>query len=124
MHVHAVADFKTKDMNFELETKAGNQMEDPGLAKATIVKNHRKLCDYEKETVEKMLDDAKANGGHIASRPQEPRSEKLGTAGLVRKITFGTTKDKKIAIEDCTNIKARPRIKSTEVRPSIKQNEV
>ena len=42
--------FKTKDVNFELETKVGGQMEDPVLAKQIIIKNHRKLCDNEKET--------------------------------------------------------------------------
>ena len=30
---------------------------------------------------------------------------KLGKAGLVRKLTFGTTRDKMLVIEECPNIK-------------------
>ena len=126
-------DFETMDVNFELETKVVGQMEDPALAKEIIIKNHRKLRDNEKETFEKMVDDVKANAGHIVPKLQEPSSEKLGTAGLIRKMTFGTNKDKMIAIEEGTDIKAwqsiksneaQASIKSNDVRPSIKQNEV
>ena len=102
-------------MNQELETKFGNQMEDSVQAKTTIVKNHRKPCDYEKETVKKMADGVKANGGHIVPKSQESSSEKLGTTRLVRNITLGTTNNKMIAIEERTNIKARVSIKSNEI---------
>merc|ERR1719152_253164 len=32
--------------------------------------------------------------------------EKLGTAGLVRELSFGTTKDRMLVIEQCPNSKA------------------
>merc|ERR1711997_734191 len=35
-----------------------------------------------------------ATGGRIVPRFQELSSEKLGSAGLVREISFGTTKDR------------------------------
>ena len=96
-------------MNFELETKVGGQMEDSVLAKDISIENHRKLC----ETFEKMVDVVKATDSHIVPRFQEPSNEKLGTA-----------KDKMLAIEECTNIKARLSIKTNKVQPSIKQNKV
>ena len=37
---------------------------------------------------------------------QELSSDKLGTAGLVRELSFGTTKDKMLVIEECANSKA------------------
>ena len=37
---------------------------------------------------------------------QELSAEKLGTAGLVREISFGTTKDRMLVIEECLNSKA------------------
>ena len=37
---------------------------------------------------------------------QELSSDKLGTAGLVREISFGTTKDRMLVIEECLNSKA------------------
>merc|ERR1712012_832794 len=47
-----------------------------------------------------------ATGGRIVPRFQELSKEKLGTAGLVREISFGTTKDKMLVIEECKNSKA------------------
>jgi len=47
-----------------------------------------------------------ATGGRIVPRFQELNSAKLGTAGLVREMTFGTTKDKMLVIEECANSKA------------------
>merc|ERR1712109_437289 len=47
-----------------------------------------------------------ATGGRIVPRFQELSKEKLGTAGLVREISFGTTKDKMLVIEECANSKA------------------
>ena len=32
--------------------------------------------------------------------------EKLGKAGIVREITFGTTRDKMLVIEECANSRA------------------
>ena len=99
-------------------------MKDPMLAKDIIIKNHRKLRESEKETFKKRVDDVKANGGHIVPRLQEPSSEKFGTAGLIRKMTVGTNKDKMIAIEEGTDIKARQSIKPNEAQASIKSNDV
>lgn len=39
-------------------------------------------------------------------RFQELSADKLGTAGLVRELTFGTTKDRMLVIEECKNSKA------------------
>ncbi|KAG5680319.1 hypothetical protein PVAND_009831 [Polypedilum vanderplanki] len=47
-----------------------------------------------------------ATGGRIIPRFEEISKEKLGTAGLVREIAFGTTKDKMLVIEECQNSKA------------------
>lgn len=33
-------------------------------------------------------------------------AEKLGKAGIVRELTFGTTKDRMLVIEDCANSRA------------------
>ncbi|KAI5696658.1 T-complex protein 1 subunit epsilon isoform X2 [Diaphorina citri] len=45
-------------------------------------------------------------GGRIVPRFEELTSEKLGKAGLVREISFGTTKDHMLVIEECENSKA------------------
>ena len=84
-------DIKNTDKNFKLETKVGGQMENSVLEKDIIINNHRKLRDNKKETFKNMVDDMKANSGHIVARLQEPSSEKLGTAGLIRKMTVSTT---------------------------------
>jgi len=47
-----------------------------------------------------------ATGGRIVPRFQELSAEKLGYAGLVRELSFGTTKDKMLVIEKCKNSKA------------------
>merc|ERR1711976_753510 len=47
-----------------------------------------------------------ATNGRIVPRFQELSSDKLGSAGLVREISFGTTKDKMLVIEECPNNKA------------------
>jgi T-complex protein 1 subunit epsilon len=47
-----------------------------------------------------------ATGGRIIPRFEEITPEKLGRAGLVREISFGTTKDRMIVIEDCPNTRA------------------
>lgn len=39
-------------------------------------------------------------------RFSELSSEKLGHAGIVRELTFGTTKDKMLVIEECKNTRA------------------
>eukprot|EP00088_Acartia_fossae_P033675 TRINITY_DN344_c0_g1_i2.p1 TRINITY_DN344_c0_g1~~TRINITY_DN344_c0_g1_i2.p1 ORF type:complete len:542 (-),score=200.88 TRINITY_DN344_c0_g1_i2:45-1670(-) len=47
-----------------------------------------------------------ATGGRIVPRFQELTAEKLGKAGLVRELSFGTTKDRMLVIEECKNSKA------------------
>uniref|UniRef100_A0A7S1S716 T-complex protein 1 subunit epsilon n=1 Tax=Alexandrium catenella TaxID=2925 RepID=A0A7S1S716_ALECA len=47
-----------------------------------------------------------ATGGRIVPRFEELTAEKLGKAGVVREITFGTMKDQMLVIEDCLNSKA------------------
>jgi len=47
-----------------------------------------------------------ATGGRIVPRFTELSPEKLGSAGRVKEVAFGTTKDRMIVIEDCKNSKA------------------
>merc|ERR1719321_338941 len=47
-----------------------------------------------------------ATGGRIVPRFEELSADKLGKAGVVREMTFGTTKDQMLIIEDCANSKA------------------
>mmetsp|Transcript_15323 Transcript_15323/g.22937 ORF Transcript_15323/g.22937 Transcript_15323/m.22937 type:complete len:536 (-) Transcript_15323:44-1651(-) len=47
-----------------------------------------------------------ATGGRIVPRFQEVSADKLGSAKSVRELRFGTTKDKMIVIEGCSNSKA------------------
>ncbi|KAJ1678324.1 T-complex protein 1 subunit epsilon [Spiromyces aspiralis] len=47
-----------------------------------------------------------ATNGRIVPRFEDLAPEKLGTAGTVREVTFGTTNDSMIFIEDCANSKA------------------
>lgn len=47
-----------------------------------------------------------ATGGRIVPRFSELSAEKLGRAGTVREISFGTTKERMLVIEDCANSNA------------------
>jgi T-complex protein 1 subunit epsilon len=47
-----------------------------------------------------------ATGGRIVPRFSEMTTSKLGHAGIVRELSFGTTKDRMIVIEECANSKA------------------
>ena len=47
-----------------------------------------------------------ATGGRIVPRFSELSTEKLGTAGKVRELSFGTTKEKMLVIEECANSRA------------------
>jgi len=47
-----------------------------------------------------------ATGGRIVPRFEELTAEKLGLAGSVRELSFGTTKDHMLVIEGCPNTKA------------------
>ena len=44
-----------------------------------------------------------ATGGRIVPRFSELTAAKLGTAGRVREVAFGTTKDRMLIIEECAN---------------------
>ncbi|TFY77714.1 hypothetical protein EWM64_g6298 [Hericium alpestre] len=47
-----------------------------------------------------------ATNGRIVPRFEDLTSAKLGKAGIVREVTFGTTRDKMLVIEDCSNTRA------------------
>lgn len=47
-----------------------------------------------------------ATGGRIVPRFSELTADKLGHAGIVRELTFGTTKDRMLVIEGCLNSRA------------------
>ena len=47
-----------------------------------------------------------ATGGRIVPRFEELTAAKLGSAGLVREVAFGTTKDRMLVIEGCSNARA------------------
>ncbi|MCL4126580.1 UNVERIFIED_CONTAM: hypothetical protein GTU68_057348 [Idotea baltica] len=47
-----------------------------------------------------------ATNGRIVPRFEELTPEKLGTCGRVKELSFGTTKDKMLVIEECPNTKA------------------
>jgi T-complex protein 1 subunit epsilon len=47
-----------------------------------------------------------ATGGRIVPRFEELTAAKLGTCGSVREVSFGTTKDRMVFIENCPNSKA------------------
>ena len=49
---------------------------------------------------------AVATGGRIVPRFEELREDKLGRAGLVREVTYGTNKDKALFVEGCANSRA------------------
>merc|ERR1719453_645076 len=64
------------------------------------------LRDYETKTFLEMIRQVKAAGGRIVPRFSELTEPKLGKAGKVRELSFGTTKDKMLVIEECANSKA------------------
>ena len=117
----AVADFKIQDVNFELvkgiivennkkllayEKETFKKMVDDGKTTDAILairqwdfddKANHLMLQHDQPTVRwvgrpeiKHIDIA--TSGRIVPRFQEPSSEKLGTAGLVRERTFGATK--------------------------------
>ena len=47
-----------------------------------------------------------ATNGRIVPRFEDLTPEKLGTAGVIRELEFGTTKDHMLVIEECSNTKA------------------
>lgn len=49
---------------------------------------------------------AMATGARIVPRFEEITAEKLGVAGKIREMSFGTTDDKVLIIEECRNTKA------------------
>jgi len=49
---------------------------------------------------------AMATGGRIIPRFKEITPEKLGRAGLIEELSFGTAQEKMLVIKDCSNTKA------------------
>jgi T-complex protein 1 subunit epsilon len=49
---------------------------------------------------------AMATGGRIIPRFQEITKEKLGKAGRIRELQFGTTNERALIIEECSQSKA------------------
>ena len=47
-----------------------------------------------------------ATNGRIVPRFEDLTADKLGKAGIVREITFGTTRDKMLVIEETANSRA------------------
>jgi len=47
-----------------------------------------------------------ATQGRIVPRFEDLTAEKLGHAGIVRELSFGTTRDKMLVIEECANSRA------------------
>lgn len=47
-----------------------------------------------------------ATNGRIVPRFEDLTAEKLGTAGIVRELSFGTTREKMLVIEECANSRA------------------
>jgi len=47
-----------------------------------------------------------ATGGRIVPRFEELTEQKLGKAGIVRELSFGTTKERMLVIEECHNSRA------------------
>ncbi|KAK4699573.1 T-complex protein 1 subunit epsilon, partial [Phenoliferia sp. Uapishka_3] len=47
-----------------------------------------------------------ATNGRIVPRFEDLTAEKLGRAGVVREVSFGTTRDKMLVVEDCANSRA------------------
>jgi T-complex protein 1 subunit epsilon len=47
-----------------------------------------------------------ATNGRIVPRFEDLSAEKLGHAGVVRELSFGTTKEKMLVIEECANSRA------------------
>lgn len=47
-----------------------------------------------------------ATKGRIVPRFEDLTADKLGHAGIVREVSFGTTRDKMLVIEDCANPRA------------------
>lgn len=47
-----------------------------------------------------------ATNGRIVPRFEDLAPEKLGKAGIVREVSFGTTRDKMLVIEECANPRA------------------
>jgi T-complex protein 1 subunit epsilon len=47
-----------------------------------------------------------ATNGRIVPRFEDLTADKLGKAGIVREVSFGTTREKMLVIEDCANTRA------------------
>ena len=62
------------------------------------------LSSPQLRTFRKLI--AIATNGRIVPRFEDLSAEKLGHAGTVREVSFGTTRDKMMVIEECANTRA------------------
>ena len=60
--------------------------------------------DHNTNLCEQLI--AIATQGRIVPRFEDLTKEKLGKAGIVREVSFGTTRDKMLVIEECANTRA------------------
>ncbi|RAL67065.1 hypothetical protein DID88_007845 [Monilinia fructigena] len=94
----------------------------------TSVEEFKKLQTYEKDKFTEMVQQIKDTGanlcsvrwvggpeieliaiatnGRIVPRFEDLSAEKLGRAGVVREMSFGTTREKMLVIEECANTRA------------------
>ena len=63
------------------------------------------FCECADTSLERQLI-AIATNGRIVPRFEDLTAEKLGKAGIVREVSFGTTRDKMLVVEDCANSRA------------------
>ncbi|XP_015779505.1 PREDICTED: T-complex protein 1 subunit epsilon-like [Acropora digitifera] len=103
--VLSVADLERKDVDFELvkmEGKEGGRLDDTMLVKGVVV--DKDMSHPQMPKVSRLI--AIATGGRIVPRFSELTADKLGKAGLVKELSFGTTKDRMLVIEECHNSRA------------------
>ncbi|KAK5083749.1 T-complex protein 1 subunit epsilon [Lithohypha guttulata] len=90
----------------------------------TSVEEFKRLQQYERQKFEEMIQQIKDTGanlaicgpeieliaiatnGRIVPRFEDLSPEKLGKAGVVREMSFGTTREKMLVIEECANTRA------------------
>lgn len=68
-----------------------------------------------------------ATNGRIVPRFEDLSPEKLGKAGLVREVGFGTTRDKMLVVEECANTRAVTvfvRVSLTERKPTSRETSI
>ncbi|KAL0607609.1 T-complex protein 1 subunit epsilon [Plecturocebus cupreus] len=98
--VLTTADMEWRDVDSELikvGDKVGRRLEDTKLIQGVIVDK-----DFSHPQMPKKVED----GGRNVPKFSELTAEMLGFAGLIQEISFGTTKDKMLVLEQCKNPRA------------------